>query len=80
MQPHIAPDMRECAYRGQTGPDDLAIALALTTVWAIRTGRMLRPVPVSELTADELIAFWADDQIGENLLESGNYHEPRGQH
>jgi hypothetical protein len=43
---------------------DAVLALALFTVWAARTGRNLRPVPLSELTAEELITFWADDQVG----------------
>lgn len=52
---------------GPGGPavygDDQALALSLVTTWATRTGRMLRPVPVSELTAEELVDFWADDQL-----------------
>ncbi len=42
---------------------DAALALALFTVWAARTGRVLRAVPVTDLTPDELIDFWADDQL-----------------
>jgi hypothetical protein len=37
--------------------------LALITVWATRTGRTLRDVPASELSPDELVTFWADDQM-----------------
>lgn len=44
---------------------DAVLALSLFTVWAARTGRNLRPVPLSELTAEELVAFWADDQVDE---------------
>lgn len=44
-------------------PDDIALAQALFTVWATRTGRTLRAVPLSDLTACELIEFWADDQL-----------------
>jgi hypothetical protein len=44
-------------------PEDIALAQALFTVWATRTGRTLRAVPVIDLTACELIEFWADDQI-----------------
>jgi hypothetical protein len=43
--------------------DDKALALSLFATWAARTGRVLRPVPMHELTAEELIEFWADDQI-----------------
>jgi hypothetical protein len=44
-------------------PGDVALAHALFTVWAARTGRTLRAVPVTELTAGELLDFWADDQL-----------------
>lgn len=43
--------------------DDRALALSLITTWAMRTGRTPRAVPVSELTAEELVNFWADDQL-----------------
>jgi hypothetical protein len=43
--------------------DDQALAMSLITIWTMRTGRILRPVPVSELTATELVNFWADDQL-----------------
>jgi hypothetical protein len=42
---------------------DRALTLILITSWAVRTGRVLRPVPVSELSPDELVEFWADDQL-----------------
>jgi hypothetical protein len=66
MQLCVPIERRQSGHFPQAGPDDHAIALALTTVWAIRTGRRLRPVPVSELSEQELVAFWADDQIGED--------------
>jgi hypothetical protein len=47
-----------------TGPgtqEDQLLSLMLTIIWGTRTGRTLPPVPVSELTADELIDFWDDD-------------------
>jgi hypothetical protein len=53
---------------GQTiwSPGDTAlVALSLFTIWAARTGRVLRDVPISELTPEELIEFWADDQLEE---------------
>jgi hypothetical protein len=42
---------------------DAALARLLFTTWAVRTGRVLRAVPITELTAEELIDFWADDQL-----------------
>jgi hypothetical protein len=42
---------------------DIAMAQALFTVWGTRTGRALRAVPVTDLTASELMEFWADDQL-----------------
>jgi hypothetical protein len=39
------------------------MAQALFTVWGTRTGRALRAVPVTDLTASELMEFWADDQL-----------------
>jgi hypothetical protein len=50
---------------------DAVLALSLFTTWAVRTGRVLRPVPVPDLTAEELIEFWADDQ----LEPEGSYPE-----
>lgn len=43
--------------------DDAHMALALITVWAIHTGRSLPQAPMSELTAEELEDFWADEQM-----------------
>jgi hypothetical protein len=60
------PECTIMAVPGQSRPDDRVIALALITIWATRTGRMLRAVPISELSAEELVAFWADDQIEEH--------------
>jgi hypothetical protein len=40
--------------------DSALIALSLFTVWAVRTGRKVPPVPVTQLTAAELEAFWDD--------------------
>lgn len=47
--------------------DDQALAVSLTTTWSMRTGRLLRPVPVNELTPAELVNFWADDQLEPSL-------------
>ncbi|MFD0689166.1 hypothetical protein [Actinomadura fibrosa] len=36
--------------------------MALTTVWMLKTGRLLDRDPIlHELTAEELIEFWSDD-------------------
>src|SRR5882724_10616134 len=43
--------------------EDQLLAVLLTTIWATRTGRTLPPVPVSELSPEELVNFWADDQL-----------------
>jgi hypothetical protein len=44
-----------------TADDDL-LAAVLIRMWALASGRPLpRDVPPDELTAEELIAFWADD-------------------
>ncbi|TDD33388.1 hypothetical protein E1287_19565 [Actinomadura sp. KC06] len=43
--------------------DTAVLAMSLFTTWAARTGRVLRNVPISELTPAELIEFWADDQL-----------------
>jgi hypothetical protein len=48
-------------------PEDRALALLLFTAWVARTGRVLRPVPVSELSPEELVNFWADDQLEQPL-------------
>ncbi|GAA3413062.1 hypothetical protein [Streptosporangium vulgare] len=41
--------------------DDQLLTL-LVTVWSLTTGRVPPRRPTDELTATELIAFWADDQ------------------
>ncbi|HEY7489452.1 MAG TPA: hypothetical protein VH912_33750 [Streptosporangiaceae bacterium] len=46
-----------------TTDDSDVVAMALYAIWAIRTGRTLRNAPISELTAEELEDFWADDQL-----------------
>jgi len=60
------PECTIMAVPGQGGPEDRVLALALITIWATRTGRRLRAVPISELSAEELVAFWADDQLDEH--------------
>jgi hypothetical protein len=44
--------------------DDL-LARVLITNWSLITGRTLRPgIAPQSLSEEELISFWADDQIG----------------
>lgn len=44
--------------------DDDLLALVLITTWTARTGRLLPiGVPPAELTEQQLIDFWADDQL-----------------
>ena len=46
----------------RSGEDEL-LARVLITSWSLTTGRTLRGVAPQSLTEDELITFWADDQI-----------------
>lgn len=44
--------------------EDELLARVLITSWTLATGRTLRAgVPPQSHSADELISFWADDQI-----------------
>ena len=44
--------------------EDELVARVLITSWSLATGRTLRAgVAPQSLTEDELISFWADDQI-----------------
>jgi hypothetical protein len=46
-----------------TSEDEL-LAFLLIKTWTLATGRVLPPdVPPSQLSEEELIAFWADDHI-----------------
>jgi hypothetical protein len=42
---------------------DEFVARLLIDIWTLATGRTLRDVPARELTAEELIDFWADDYL-----------------
>ena len=45
--------------------EDELLARVLILSWSLTTGRILREgVAPQSLTEDELISFWADDQIG----------------
>jgi hypothetical protein len=62
MTPH--PNMEAVAMTRATRTDDDLLALLYIGIWALRTGRTLRDdVPAAQLTEEELIDFWADDQI-----------------
>ena len=43
--------------------EDELIARVLITNWSLATGRTLRPESRRSPSEDELISFWADDQI-----------------
>jgi hypothetical protein len=61
--PPITPVPATKPAAGPAAREDQLLALLLTTIWATRTGRELPPVPVSELSPEELMDFWADDQL-----------------
>ena len=47
---------------GDDDPGDEVLAAVLIRMWALASGRTLRrDVPPDQLSAEELIAFWADD-------------------
>jgi hypothetical protein len=49
---------------GNWGNEDELLARVLVTSWTLTTGRTLRTgVPPQSHSAEELICFWADDQI-----------------
>lgn len=49
---------------GPRSADEFLIAIALTTTWALVTGRRPRPAPlIHDLPARDLIDFWADDHL-----------------
>jgi hypothetical protein len=46
------------------GPDDELLAILYTSMRELTSGKCLpRDVPVSDLTEEELIEFWADDLV-----------------
>jgi hypothetical protein len=52
------------APTGRATSEDELLAFLLIKTWTLATGRVLRSdVPPSQLSEDELIAFWADDHI-----------------
>lgn len=65
-------DVDEPTYPGEQdwSPADMVlVGLSLFTVWATRTGRSLREVPIVELSAQELMDFWADDDLeGQHIV------------
>lgn len=69
MPPHQSPPLPRSLTLSQlqkssTLPaDEATMALTLVTTWIIRTGRSIPPVPVNELSAEEIEDFWADEQM-----------------
>jgi hypothetical protein len=61
-------------------PGDDFLAALLIRMWALASGRTLRSdVPPDQLSAEELIAFWADDmtsQAGRHARPGGAGHAP----
>jgi hypothetical protein len=73
MRHHAVPPADTTATGAEHGEDtmtrdDQTLALLLVTAWAARTGRVLRPVPVKELTPGELMDFWADDHLEQRYM------------
>jgi hypothetical protein len=64
----------------QDGLGDEFLAALLIRMWALASGRTLRrDVPPDQLSADELIAFWADDmtpKAGRHARPSEPGHVP----
>jgi hypothetical protein len=54
---------------------DVSLARMLFAIWAARTGRVLRAVPVTELTEEELLEFWTDDQL-EPIFATAEHRRP----
>ena len=54
----------ETAGKATEHADDELLARLLITSWTLATGRTLRgDVPPQMLSAEELISFWADEQM-----------------
>jgi hypothetical protein len=57
--------------------DDENLARLLITSWTLVTGRTLRgDVPPQLLSGDELISFWADEQMTSDELPSADDASP----
>jgi hypothetical protein len=62
---HTRPMDLPYQTHGPQCPDEILISIALTTTWMLVTSRRLdQPPLLHELTADQLIDFWADDHTG----------------
>jgi hypothetical protein len=60
---------------GPGDPGDEVLAAVLIRMWALASGRTLRSdVPPDQLSAEELIAFWADDMTP----SAGRHARPGG--
>jgi hypothetical protein len=55
---------------------DEFVARLLIDIWTLATGRTLRDVPPQELSAEELIEFWSDDNLAENGPSSRRSAQP----
>ncbi|MGH3292646.1 MAG: hypothetical protein ACRDP7_12640 [Trebonia sp.] len=66
---------------GTDKPGDEVLAALLIRMWTLASGRTLRrDVPPDQLSAEELIAFWADDmtpRTGRHARTEGTYNAPR---
>ena len=63
------PDVPAWAF-GTGHGEDQALACLLITKWTLLTGRTLRTdVPLDLLSAEELISFWADQEMAEGRAE-----------
>lgn len=66
-QPPAGGTVRRSSSKPRSGrrlddPRDDVLAAVLIRMWTLASGRTLRrDVPPSQLSAEELIAFWADD-------------------
>lgn len=65
-----------------SGPrsDDELLAFLLISTWSLLTGRTLRDAPPGDLTAEELIEFWADDFPQHGSAQHGSAQHGSPQH
>jgi hypothetical protein len=54
---------RDPARADRDAAADQFDAAVLFRMWSLASGRPLPPGPLDQLSAEELIAFWADDMI-----------------
>jgi hypothetical protein len=56
--------------------DDELLACLLISTWSLLTGRTLRAAAPGDLSAEELIEFWADDFPAHDQHRQLNQHDP----